>query len=115
MKHYNGANNTPAISEAFSASAKRTLTVDVEKYQIFLDGADLTPEQKEEFLSAVWSVVVTFVELGFEVHPLQEVCGKDGDSVTRRPKTAFDQVRSKDQRTHKIKRKTGHSGGLEVE
>ena len=42
MKHYNGANNTPAISEAFSTSAKRTLTVDVEKYQKFLDGADLT-------------------------------------------------------------------------
>lgn len=115
MKDYNGANNTPTISETFAASSKRTLTVDVAKYQEYLDHADMTPEQKEEFLTAVWSVVVTFVELGFDVHPLQEVCGKDGETAAQSPKAAFDQVRSEDQRTRKTKRKSGPSGGLEVE
>ena len=53
------------------AHSKPTLTVDVEKYQSFLDGADMTEEQKEEFLQALWSIVVSFVELGFGVHPVQ--------------------------------------------
>ena len=74
------------------ASAKRTLTVDVAKYQKFLDEADLTPEQKEDFLQAVWSVVVTFVELGFDVHPLQEVCGKDAECGGKTATDAFDEV-----------------------
>lgn len=115
MKDENRNGHMMALSENFASSARRTLSIDVAKYQEFLDGTDLRPEQKEEFLSAVWSVVVTFVELGFDVHPLQEVCGKDGDSTAGSPKAAFDQVRLEDQRTQKIKKKTGPSGGLEVE
>ena len=50
---------------------KPSLTVDVEKYQAYLDGTDMTEEQKEEFLQALWSIIVSFVELGFGVHPVQ--------------------------------------------
>lgn len=52
---------------------KPSLTVDVEKYQAYLDGADMTEEQKKEFLQALWSIIVSFVELGFGVHPVQMV------------------------------------------
>ncbi|WP_375552561.1 hypothetical protein [Rhodophyticola porphyridii] len=96
MKHYNGADNTSNILEAFSASARPTLTVDVAKYQEHLDGSDLTPEQKEEFLKAVWSIVVTFVELGYGVHPLQEACGKDGDRHDQGPQKTGDSLNSDD-------------------
>lgn len=115
MKDYNGADSTLTISETFAESSKRTLTVDVKRYQEFLDGSGLSGEQKEEFLRAVWSVVVTFVELGFGVHPLQEVCGKDSDSAEMLPKTTLDAVTSKDQRTEETYGHPRPSGSLEAE
>ena len=96
MKHYDGNNNTSEILEAFSASARPTLSIDVARYQEYLDGSDLTPEQKEEFLKAVWSIVVTFVELGYGVHPLQEACGKDDEGHDRGPQTARNRLNSGD-------------------
>lgn len=107
--------NGIGLSENFASSAQRSLTIDVAKYQEYLDGSDLTPEQKEDFLRAVWSVVVTFVELGFDVHPLQEVCGKGVGTSTQRPKAAFDQVESNGQLTHRTDRDSGPKGGLEIE
>lgn len=64
------------LSQAFSHAVNGTLRIDVERYQHMLDSADLTEAQKREILEALWSIIVTVVELGFGVHPLQEVCGK---------------------------------------
>ncbi|WP_071675398.1 hypothetical protein [Nioella nitratireducens] len=107
--------NGTSLSENFASSAQRTLTIDVAAYQEFLDNPDMSPEQREDFLLAIWSVVVTFVELGFGVHPLQEISGKEGETGDQRPKAAFDQVRSKDQRIHRNDRDSGPSGSLEIE
>jgi hypothetical protein len=82
------------LSDKFRASARPTLTVDVEKYQAWLDETDLSQEQKEEFLQALWSIVVSFVEMGFGVHPLQEICGQDDLDDAAAPKLARDQVQS---------------------
>ncbi|MCC5987231.1 MAG: hypothetical protein JJT95_06065 [Pararhodobacter sp.] len=78
---------------------KSTLTIDAEKYQAFLDGSDMTEAQKEEFLQALWSIIVSFVELGFGVHPLQEVCGKPTALGGEGAKDAFDGVCSNKSRT----------------
>lgn len=86
-----GCNSEQSISLAI---AKPTLTVDVERYQALLDDSDMTDAQKEEFLQALWLIVVSFVELGFGVHPLQEVCGKDAEIGSDSAKYAFDAVRS---------------------
>ena len=94
MKHYTDGNNTLNMLEAFSASARPTLSIDVAKYQHYLDESDLTPEQKEEFLQAMFSIVVTFVELGYGVHPLQEACGKDGDTDGSPPVSELDELGS---------------------
>lgn len=77
-----------------NAAPKPTLTVDVEKYQAYLDGSDMTEAQKEEFLQALWSIIVSFVELGFGVHPLQEVCGKPPKIAPQGAKDAFNEVSS---------------------
>lgn len=90
--------NTPGsafVADSFAAAARPVLAVDVEKYQAMLDGSNLTPEQKEEFLQALWSIMVSFVELGFGVHPLQEVCGQDAGTDGHMAKQAFDRVKSK--------------------
>ena len=60
----------------FEAAARRIIKVDVERYQAYLDGTGMTDQQKKDFLQAMWLVMISFVELGFEVHPIQDVCGK---------------------------------------
>ncbi len=59
------------------------LVFDVERYQKMLDKSDLTEAEKTAFLETLWSVVVGLVDLGFEIHPLQqsgsEACGQDLD------------------------------------
>lgn len=82
------------LAKDFDASARPTLTVDVRRYQSLIDDPSLSEAQKEEVLRALWSIVVTFVELGFGVLPLQEVCGQDSGVLSNGPKEAFDQVRS---------------------
>ncbi|QAX31059.1 hypothetical protein [Leisingera sp. NJS204] len=58
------------------AAAKPSLEIDTAKYQAYLDDPSLTNAQKEEIMQALWSIIVAFVDLGFGVHPAQEVCGK---------------------------------------
>ena len=82
------------LSGPFKQSARSIVTVDVERYQDYLDGADMTDAQKEEFLQALWSMVVAFVEMGFGVHPLQEICGQDCKIGAEGAKEEFDAVRS---------------------
>lgn len=50
-----------------------TLTIDWELYGKHLDESDLSDAEKREFLETLWSIVVSFVDLGFGVHPLQQV------------------------------------------
>ena len=93
----NGMNITGGhedLKTKFDATADRIIKVDVERYQSYLDGTNMTPAQKEEFLQAMWLVMVSFVELGFEVHTVQEVCGKDAGSTTQRDIGAFDALQS---------------------
>lgn len=72
-----------------------TITVDYDLYAHYLEDADLTEEQKREFLQALWSIITEFVALGFNVHPAQQAqnsCGKLPDSTGNPPATAVDTV-----------------------
>lgn len=82
------------LKDKFDLSSKPTMTVDVERYQKFLDGSDMSSAEKEEFLQTLWQIIVSFVELGYGVHPLQEVCGKDAGTVSGRAKEAMDALSS---------------------
>ena len=107
------------LSENFASSARSVITVDVARYDEYLRDADMSPEQKEEFLRAMLSIVMTFVELGFGVHPLQQVggpepCGQDNRGGDQGPKVALDRVRSKAIPKIEPKSRTGPEGRLEV-
>lgn len=84
------------LFESFDASAKPVIALDVDKYQAWLDGSGLSAAEKEEFLQAMWSIIVSFMELGFGVHPLQEVCGKDFERAAQEPNPASGHVESDD-------------------
>ena len=89
MKEDFNTSNEHASFDNGTNHPKPMLTVDVEKYQVFLDRADMTEEQKEEFLQALWSIIVSFVELGFGVHPVQAAGEKAAEFESNSMKYTF--------------------------
>ncbi len=57
-------------------SSHKALTLDSSLYEKYLEESDLSEEQKQEFLETLWSIIVGFVDLGFEVHPVQQATSK---------------------------------------
>lgn len=50
----------------------KTLTLDVEQYQHYLDECDMSETEKQEFTETMWHLVCEFIQLGFKIHPLQQ-------------------------------------------
>lgn len=50
---------------------RKRLEVDLERYQTYLDESDLSHEQKTDFVNALWTVIVAFVDFGYGIHPVQ--------------------------------------------
>lgn len=65
-----------ALGLALDGKPERKLEIDVEKYQAYLDDPDLSDDQKEQIVLAVFQIMSAFVQLGYGIHPLQEVCGQ---------------------------------------
>lgn len=83
--------DTDEINAIFRLRPDHAVLIDYERYKHFLEGADLTDDQKKEFLEALWSIIVQFVSYGFGVHPLQDVkmsCGQDPETPPNAPLTA---------------------------
>ena len=60
-------------TEAGKAGNKSpALTIDYALYEQYLDDSDLSEAQKREFIETLWNIIVSFVDLGFGVHPLQQ-------------------------------------------
>jgi len=114
MKDENRTDKANALSESFTASAKRVITVDVNQYQKYLDGSDLSPEQKEEYLRTAWTIMMTFVELGFGVHPVQEACGQPDERVDSAPETDSNEGSPKEEHKHARGPDGSHRRGLEA-
>ena len=71
-----------AINNAAIAGHSSRLEIDLDHYQSYLDDPALAPDQKEEIVVALWTIISAFVELRFGAHPVQQACGK--------PETALD-------------------------
>lgn len=54
-------------------AAQQTLTIDWDRYGEMLEASDLSDAEKRAFLETLWSIAVSFVDLGFGIHPLQLV------------------------------------------
>lgn len=70
-----------ALGAVFGREPKRSVEIDTAKYQQYLDDPSLSEEQKEEIIMALWSIITSFVDLGFGVHPAQEACGKAAEKL----------------------------------
>ncbi len=49
------------------------LTLDFARYEALLADFDMSEEERAALLEAMWNVVVSFVDLGFDLHPLQQI------------------------------------------
>lgn len=44
-----------------------------------MEDDDIPEDQKRAFIEALWSIVIAFVDLGWNVAPAKEICGQNFD------------------------------------
>jgi hypothetical protein len=71
------------------------LTIDWARYRRDLEDSDLSDEDKQAFIEALWSIMVSFVDLGFRINPLPEICGEIDPLAALAGKSVRDMVNSK--------------------
>ncbi|GAA6176972.1 hypothetical protein NBRC116593_28910 [Sulfitobacter pacificus] len=76
----------PRLPHPIDVSDDRpTLTIDWELYAAMLEDTDLPIEQQKELIETLWSIAVTFVDLGFNLNPVQQICGEADDPLSDTP------------------------------
>ena len=81
---YKSNQNEEQIGEATDRTSEKSqlqmgLSIDFELYEQLLEDSDLSEEQKREYIETLWSIVVSFVDLGFNIHPVQQVCEQNAE------------------------------------
>lgn len=72
--------------------ARGALRLDVGLYQGLFDDPDIEEADKIAFLEALWSIMVAFVDLGFDVGPAAKSCGQVREGDGPRPLPGPDAV-----------------------
>jgi hypothetical protein len=67
------ADEAPAVSDFGSPASRVAGRLDIERYRALIEPHDLTAEQADELLVTLWSIMRTFVELGWGVESVQKV------------------------------------------
>ncbi len=86
----------PVMRQEGGAPHPLVLSIDCAKYEHYLEDSNLTEGQKQEFLQALWNIIVNFVDLGFGVHPVQRAiaasCGKEQETLAKDRLSAKNEV-----------------------
>lgn len=80
----------PTAGAADANPALGAVKVDWKLFEHHLGDADLTDDEKREFIEALWYIVMTFVDLGFGIEPVQHaiLAGQKTSSELARPTEA---------------------------
>jgi len=78
------------------------MPLDTQKYFHFVEGFDLSDAQKRELIRTVYSIMESFVDQAFGVHPLQHM-GKNGSD-----KDCNGKDRTIESREHTLKKRIEH-------
>ncbi|MBU0641812.1 MAG: hypothetical protein KJ731_01920 [Alphaproteobacteria bacterium] len=63
---------------ALSPNVKPRLTIDWDAYLPFFEDSDIPEEQKRALIEALWSIVLSFVDLDYELGgTLAQACGQE--------------------------------------
>lgn len=74
-----GPTPTDDFDKAAAANPCRSVEIDTDKYQKYLDDPSLSAAQREEVLRALWSIMTICVDLGVGVHPAQQVLEQEDE------------------------------------
>lgn len=88
-----------------SAEIYKPLTFDPTPYLHHLAESDLTEAQKHELLETLWSIIVSFVDMGFRISPIQQAMDKSPERESALSPGFTDVVKSKNNRKISRKRK----------
>jgi hypothetical protein len=98
-----------------------SLELDFEAYAPYLESADISEEDKRQLIEMLWSIVVSFVQLGYGLTPAQQVlgerqsvpsaCGQLPKNQDSRPIAASDRV----EYSHSVTKKFVNSAHAEDE
>ena len=72
---------TDAPPDSDQSKAPPSLSIDWEAYLPFFENEEISDEDKRELIGILWSIMVSFVDLGFDIHPVQQACGEDQDDL----------------------------------
>lgn len=78
-----GNDNTQEIflPSAHSQTRPLVLTFDPDAFRDHLEDFEMSGADETAFLKALWSILVGFVDLGFEIHPVQQAIGAAGPEI----------------------------------
>ncbi|MGH1354108.1 MAG: hypothetical protein ACRBBS_03390 [Thalassovita sp.] len=73
----------PDTSNFLSPTPSRpSLRFDVNDWLPYIEDENATFEQKVESIETLWSIVIGFVDLGWDIKSVNESCGDDADLYT---------------------------------
>ena len=75
----------PIDDDIIPPTPRPSLSIDWEFYAAMLEESDMPMDQQKELIETLWSIVVAFVDLGFEVSPVQQICGESSDPLADDP------------------------------
>ena len=72
------------------------LTIDWQLYEHYLEESDLSDDDKRLFIETLWSIMVSFVDLGFRISPVEEICGEIDPLAALAEKSVRDVIQLED-------------------
>ena len=64
-----------------STPTRPSLSVDWEVYAAMLEDSDMPLDDQKELIETLWSIVVMFVDLGYDLKPTTQICGEDQEAL----------------------------------
>jgi len=58
-----------------------SLSVDWEVYAAMLEDSDMPLDDQKDLIETLWSIVVMFVDLGYDLKPTTQICGEDKEAL----------------------------------
>lgn len=81
-QNHNDDSITGTMGKTDAPHERTSLGIDAAYYQSFLDDLEISKNQKRELIETLWQIVTGFIELGFSVHPLNDVQNKIENTET---------------------------------
>lgn len=99
------------VTEAAPQTSLPPLRFDPEEYRKYVEDENLTVEQAEELLGAIWLIMTSFVDMGFGIHPVQHVLNGRKKTLATDSRPGLDSSRTRKKQQNKAGRAFARAAG----